>query len=183
MKKFLIKLVIESDTKLGRRFDIFIQILIVLSLISFSVETIPDLDLRIILFLEEFELFTVIVFSIELLLRLILTKPPFKYIISFFGIVDFLAVLPFYLSTGVDLRSIRIFRLFRLFRIFKLLKYNSAIDRLLFAFREIKKELFIFLRSRRKLWLAPIIVIMLFLGALLIIAQSSVIAPFIYTIF
>ena len=37
------------------------------------------------------------------------------------------------------------FRLFRLFRIFKLLKYNSAIDRLLFAFREIKKELFIFL--------------------------------------
>ena len=132
MKKFLIKLVIESDTKLGRRFDIFIQILIVLSLISFSVETIPDLDLRIILFLEDFELFTVIIFSIELLLRLILTKPPFKYIISFFGIVDFLAVLPFYLSTGVDLRSIRIFRLFRLFRI-------------LFAFREIKKELFIFL--------------------------------------
>ena len=46
---------------------------------------------------------------------------------------------------GGDLRSIRIFRLFRLFRIFKLLKYNSAIDRLLFAFREIKKELFIFL--------------------------------------
>ncbi len=45
MKKFLMKLVIESDTKLGRRFDIFIQILIVLSLISFSVETIPDLDL------------------------------------------------------------------------------------------------------------------------------------------
>ena len=145
MKKFLIKLVIESDTKLGRRFDIFIQILIVLSLISFSVETIPDLDLRIILFLEDFELFTVIIFSIELLLRLILTKPPFKYIISFFGIVDFLAVLPFYLSTCVDLRSIRIFILFRLFRIFKLLKYNSAIDRLLFAFREIKKELFIFL--------------------------------------
>tara|TARA_B100000963_G_scaffold281905_1_gene250468 strand:+ start:317 stop:1024 length:708 start_codon:yes stop_codon:yes gene_type:complete len=145
MKKFLIKLVIESDTKLGRRFDVFIQILIVLSLISFSVETIPDLDLSVLVFLEEFELFTVIVFSVELLLRLILTKPPFKYIISFFGIVDILAVLPFYLSTGVDLRSIRIFRLFRLFRIFKLLKYNSAIDRLLFAFREIKKELFIFL--------------------------------------
>ena len=79
MKKFLIKLVIESDTKLGRRFDIFIQILIILSLISFSVETIPDLDFPILLFIEEFEIFTVIVFSIELILRLILTKPPFKY--------------------------------------------------------------------------------------------------------
>ena len=88
MKKFLIKLVIESDTKLGRRFDVFIQILIVLSLSSFSVETIPDLDLSVLVFLEEFELFTVVVFSIELLLRLILTKPPFKYLISFFGILN-----------------------------------------------------------------------------------------------
>jgi hypothetical protein len=48
---------------------------------------------------------------------------------------------------------------------------------------ELLKELFAFLRFKRKLWLAPIIVIMLLLGALLIIAQSSVIAPFIYTIF
>ncbi|MDB9705240.1 DUF5989 family protein [Gammaproteobacteria bacterium] len=45
------------------------------------------------------------------------------------------------------------------------------------------KELFLFLQSRKKLWLAPVIIIMLVLGGLLIIAQSSVIAPFIYTIF
>jgi hypothetical protein len=48
---------------------------------------------------------------------------------------------------------------------------------------ELIKELFAFLKFRKKLWLAPIIFIMLLLGALLIIAQSSVIAPFIYTIF
>jgi hypothetical protein len=48
---------------------------------------------------------------------------------------------------------------------------------------ELLKELFTFLRFRRKLWLAPIIVVMLLLGVLLIVAQSSVIAPFIYTIF
>ncbi|MDA9079073.1 DUF5989 family protein [Gammaproteobacteria bacterium] len=45
------------------------------------------------------------------------------------------------------------------------------------------KELFTFLKFRRKLWLAPIIFVMLVLGVLLIAAQSSVIAPFIYTIF
>jgi hypothetical protein len=45
------------------------------------------------------------------------------------------------------------------------------------------KELFTFLKLRRKLWLAPIIFVMLVLGVLLIAAQSSVIAPFIYTIF
>ncbi len=44
-------------------------------------------------------------------------------------------------------------------------------------------ELFAFLRARKKLWLAPIIVVMLILGGLLILAQGSVVAPFIYTLF
>ena len=48
---------------------------------------------------------------------------------------------------------------------------------------EILKELFLFLRIRKKLWLAPIIIIMVILGGLLIIAQGSVFAPFIYTLF
>jgi hypothetical protein len=45
------------------------------------------------------------------------------------------------------------------------------------------KELWIFLRVRKKLWLAPIIIVMVILGSLLIAAQGSVIAPFIYTLF
>ena len=45
------------------------------------------------------------------------------------------------------------------------------------------KELFKFLRVRKKLWLAPIIVVMLLLGGLLVIAQGTVVSPFIYTIF
>ena len=48
---------------------------------------------------------------------------------------------------------------------------------------EFLKELWTFLRVRKKLWLAPIIVVMLILGGLLIIAQGSVLAPFVYTIF
>ena len=48
---------------------------------------------------------------------------------------------------------------------------------------EIIKELLIFLRSRKKLWLAPIVIVMLIIGGLLILAQGSVVAPFIYTIF
>ncbi|MEL0207953.1 MAG: DUF5989 family protein [Gammaproteobacteria bacterium] len=48
---------------------------------------------------------------------------------------------------------------------------------------ELLKELWEFLRVRKKLWLAPIIVVLLILGGLLILAQGSVIAPFIYTIF
>lgn len=48
---------------------------------------------------------------------------------------------------------------------------------------EILKELWMFLRSRKKMWLLPIIVVMLVLGVLLILAQGSVVAPFIYTLF
>ena len=48
---------------------------------------------------------------------------------------------------------------------------------------EIIKELFEFLIKRKKLWLAPIIIAMVILGGLLILAQGSVVAPFIYTLF
>lgn len=48
---------------------------------------------------------------------------------------------------------------------------------------DILKELWRFLRVRKKLWLAPIIIVMLILGGLLILAQGTVVAPFIYTIF
>ena len=48
---------------------------------------------------------------------------------------------------------------------------------------EFLKELWAFLSARKKLWLAPIIVIMLMIGGLLILAQGSVVAPFIYTVF
>ena len=48
---------------------------------------------------------------------------------------------------------------------------------------EFLKELWVFLKVRKKLWLAPIIIVMIILGGLLILAQGSVIAPFIYTLF
>ena len=48
---------------------------------------------------------------------------------------------------------------------------------------ELLKELWAFLRVRKKLWLAPIILVMLLIGGLLIVAQGSVVAPFIYSIF
>jgi len=48
---------------------------------------------------------------------------------------------------------------------------------------EFLKELWVFLRVRKKLWLAPIILVMVILGGLLILAKGSVVAPFIYTLF
>ncbi|HAP70062.1 MAG TPA: ion transporter [Flavobacteriales bacterium] len=145
LKEQLHKIVVESDSKRGRIFDLFIQALILLSLITFSIETLPDLHDYHKRQLRWFEIFSVTVFTIEYVLRLWLTKPTKAYAFSFFGIVDLLAILPFYISSGVDLRSIRVFRLLRLFRVFKLFKYNTAIARLSNAFSSIKKELTVFM--------------------------------------
>jgi voltage-gated potassium channel len=144
MKSFLYNLVIDNTTRYGKIFDLVIQLLIILSLVTFSIETLPELDSGLIKVLNQFELVCVIIFSIEYILRLFLT-PKFKYVFSFFGIIDLLAILPFYLASGIDLRSVRVLRLLRLFRVFKLFKYNNAMDRITSAFIKIKSELVIFL--------------------------------------
>jgi voltage-gated potassium channel len=140
----LYRIVIDSDTKNGRRFDIFIQTLIFLSLISFSIETLPNLNEDFLGFLSVFETISVVIFSIEYILRVILTKSSIRYIFSFYGIIDLAAILPFYIASGIDLRSVRLFRMLRLFRILKLFKYSKSIKNMTTAFHSIKKELIIF---------------------------------------
>jgi len=134
----------DLDTRAGRYFAFFIQSLILVSLITFSIETLPDIsdDSRSVLtFVERF---LVGIFTIEYLLRIHVADKKTGFIFSFFGLVDLLAILPFYLSIGLDLRSIRIFRLLRLFRLFKLLRYNQAIKRFHRALMIAKEELVLF---------------------------------------
>ena len=134
----------DNQTKRGRIFDLFIQSLIVLSLIAFSVETLPNLGPGIEKFLKVFDVFTVVVFTIEYLLRVFVATKKARFVFSFFGIIDFMAILPFYLALGIDLRSIRILRMFRLFRLFKVVRYSKAIQHLLRVFASIKEELVLF---------------------------------------
>ena len=138
------ELLFDSSTKHGRRFDLFIQFLIIVSIINFSIQTIPNLSKNQKWILNGIELFSVIIFSLEYIFRVIFSSNRIKFIFSFFGLIDLIAVLPFYLSIGIDLRSVRAFRLFRLFRLFKLLKYNNAISNLRKAFVDVKSELIIF---------------------------------------
>ena len=133
------------DTRLGRSFDLFIQALILLSLITFSIDTLPHFSATTQAWLRGIEVFCVIVFTIEYVLRVVVSKPRLAYVFSFFGIVDLVSILPFYLAVGVDLRSIRAFRMLRLFRLFKLARYSSAIRRFHVAISIAKEELVLFL--------------------------------------
>ncbi|MFL2490323.1 MAG: ion transporter [Candidatus Neomarinimicrobiota bacterium] len=144
MKNTLKRIVLDTDTNAGRNFDLFIQFCIVLSLISFAVETVEGLSANAKLILDWIEVGTVSIFSVEYLLRIWLSDKKLAYIFSFFGIIDLVAILPFYLSTGIDLRSIRVLRLMRLFRILKLAHYSDAITTFQKAFSHVKAELAVF---------------------------------------
>ena len=95
----------------GRAFALAIQGLIVLSLVTFSFETLPNLSDDTRRMLRILEVITVAIFTVEYALRVIIADRKLRFVFSFYGIVDLLAILPFYVSTGLDLRSIRVVRL------------------------------------------------------------------------
>lgn len=144
IKKQLWTILEDNTTKKGRYFDYVIQLFILLSLFSFSLETLPNLPLGLRNLLETFETISIGLFSVEYVLRVIVSKKPFKYIFSFYGIIDLLAVLPFFLNTFLDLRFLRAFRVFRVFRALKLIRYNKALNRFKVAFKIVKEELVLF---------------------------------------
>ena len=144
MRTWLWNILEDNTTRKGRIFDYLIQGLIMLSLIGFAVETLPNLSQQTRNFLSLFELFCVVVFTVEYILRIYVAKNPLKYIFSFYGLVDLLAILPFYLTATLDLRALRSFRVLRLFRAFKLVRYNRALKRFHVAARLIKEEVVLF---------------------------------------
>ena len=144
IKKYLRELIEDNSTKKGRFFDYIIQTLIFLSLFSFSIETLPDLSEKVSVALRYFEVFSVTIFSIEYLIRIWVSKKPFSYIFSFYGIIDILAILPFYMVNFLDLRFLRAFRILRIFRALKIIRYNKAIERFGAAFKLVKEEFVLF---------------------------------------
>lgn len=140
-----LKTIIEgNDTKAGQAFDFAIQLLIIISIITFSIETLPDLSGGTISLLSTIETVIVIIFTLEYLARVYVANRKRDYVFSFYGIVDLIAIAPFYLSIGLDLRSLRILRMLRLFRLFKLVRYNIAMQRLGRAFNIAKEEIVLF---------------------------------------
>jgi voltage-gated potassium channel len=129
---------------MNKTIEIAIQILIVLSLICFTVETIPGLNSDTYKLLNTLEIIFVAIFTLEYVARIYLAKKKLKFIFSFFGLIDLIAILPFYLSLGFDLRTVRAVRFIRVFRLLKLTRYNSAVNFLRDAFRESKEELLVF---------------------------------------
>ncbi|MDE0152918.1 MAG: ion transporter [Gammaproteobacteria bacterium] len=134
----------RSDTTAGRTFDFFVLFLIVFSIITLSIETLPGLSSTTKELLNLSEVVVTVLFTVEYVLRVATAPSKKDYIFSFYGIIDLLAILPFYLALGIDLRSIRVFRLLRIFRILKMAQYSKAMERFGKALSHAKAEALVF---------------------------------------
>jgi voltage-gated potassium channel len=142
----------EGD-RLGGAVKLLITSLIVFSVVSVVLETVPEISGRFGGAFKAFELFTVAVFSIEYVLRIwACTADPryagpvrgrLRMMFTPMALIDLAAVLPFYLPmvTGLDLRFVRALRLLRLLRVFKLGRYSESLKILANVLRNKKEEL------------------------------------------
>ena len=146
MKARLIEIVERDETRAGRAFDLVVLGLIVCSLVALSVETLPGLPPATTAALGVFEAVITVLFTFEYALRLAAARRKWRYIFSFYGIVDLVAIVPFYVSLGgIDLLAVRALRLFRVFHILKVLRYSKALHRYRRALVLAREEILLFL--------------------------------------
>lgn len=148
-RRRLFNIIFEADTAAGRRFDIALVGVILISILVVVLDSVPALDWPQQPMMNVFEWFFTLLFSVEYLARLASVRRPWRYATSFFGIIDLLAVLPAYFSLFVPesaaLLDIRILRLLRVFRIFRLTLYINEYTMLGGALRASGRKILVFL--------------------------------------
>lgn len=145
----IFEIIFEADTPMGKWFDILLIIAIIASVIIVMLESVSTINDRFGQLFRILEWLFTVFFTIEYVMRLYVVHRPWKYALSFFGIVDLLSILPSYLSiffAGThSLMVIRAIRLLRVFRIFKLANYSKDGQHILSALNSSKRKIFVFL--------------------------------------
>jgi voltage-gated potassium channel len=150
-KEKLYEIIFEADTRTGKFFDVLLLFVILFSVVLVMLESVPSIAIKHLQTLHILEWIITAIFTLEYIIRIIIVRRPFRYIFSFYGIIDLLSVIPTYLSLLIigshSLVVIRMLRLVRIFRILKLTRYTAAgrsLGRAMWASRE-KISVFIFL--------------------------------------
>lgn len=169
LRNRLHEIIFEADTPAGKAFDVGLLLLIVLSVLVVVLESVEAIrrDYAALFFYAEWTL--TILFTIEYALRIYSIEKPWKYIRSFYGIVDLLAILPTYLSlvfAGTHyLITIRALRLLRVFRVMKLGQYLSESNVLMEALRSSRRKIEVFL--------GVVLMIVLIIGSAMYVIESK----------
>jgi voltage-gated potassium channel len=149
LKERLHEIIFESDTRLGKLFDLVLLGLIFFSIVVVVLETIPVLHDRYFGLFYALEWFFTIVFTIEYVLRLYVVHAPMKYAKSPLGLIDLISILPTYLSIFIPgsqtLLAVRTLRLLRVFRILRLGQFMTAGQVISKALRSSRHKIAVFM--------------------------------------
>ncbi len=151
LKAKLSEIIFGVSTPAGKAFDIVLIIFIVLSILMVVLESVPVYHDEYGVFFNVIEWIITVFFTIEYVLRIWIIDRPSRYIFSFYGIIDFLSILPSFLglylggTSTSGLSVIRGLRLLRIFRILKLSRYSRASSVLMSSLRASTTKISVFL--------------------------------------
>jgi voltage-gated potassium channel len=146
----------ESGTRAAKAIELLLVTLIFLNIVAIILESVKDINEEYATFFHKLEAFSVIVFTVEYILRVWTApeNPKYKdpglgrvrYSLSTMSMVDLFSILPYYLNLlanfyAIDLRFIRIVRLFRLIRVLKIARYLKALNLIQAVLRERKEQI------------------------------------------
>jgi len=169
LRERIYTIIFETDTPAGKAFDVGLIFFVLLSVLLVMLDSVAGLHENWGAWLYAGELLITLLFTIEYLLRLLVARRPWRYILSFYGIVDLLAILPSYLSLffpGMHvLATVRVMRLLRVFRVLKLVQFMGEGNQLWQAL----------MRSRHKItvFITTIITIVVSVGSLMYLIEGA----------
>lgn len=169
IKAKLREIIFGVSTPAGKNFDVILIIFIVLSILMVILESVPSYQSKYGKIFYIIEWVITIFFTIEYFLRIWIVKKPTRYIFSFYGIIDFLSILPsflgLYFSRTHSLAVIRGLRLLRIFRILKLNRYTTASTILIRSLRASSTKISVFLFA--------VIMIVVIIGTLMYLIEGA----------
>ncbi|MXV16730.1 ion transporter [Hufsiella ginkgonis] len=162
-------IVFRSDTRAGRLFDLVLLWLIILSILSVVLESVASFRAGYLPYIRVAEWIFTTAFTLEYGLRVYSSHRPWRYVFSFYGLIDLLAFIPAYLSilfAGAQyLVVIRAFRLLRVFRILKLTRFSNEGNILKSALKASRYKIIVFLTT--------VITLVTIIGALMYIIEGD----------
>ena len=164
----LYTIIFEADTPAGRRFDVWLIGIILASVLVVMVDSVHGWTPTQNTILSLLEWGFTLIFTVEYVARLVCVRHPMRYALSFYGIVDLLALVPTYVAFFVPeaavLIDVRVLRLLRVFRVFKLTAYVAEYQALAQALHTSRRKILVFLSG--------VLMIVLVMGTLMYVVEG-----------
>lgn len=164
------EIIFEADTPAGKAFDVALLVAILVSVVAVMLDSVPEIHQRSGAWLSGLEIALTAGFTIEYVLRLVCVRRPARYAVSFFGIVDLVAVLPTYLDIVIEgeAHSLIVIRALRLLRAFRILKLGHLLSEATLLRRAIVQS-----RAKIAVFLSAILVVVTIMGAAMYLVESG----------